>query len=375
MHNVTRLCFQALLVISGVSTAFGAAEPPAATQTAPAIQAEATPLGPKIQFATPIHDFGRAQAGDLVKYSFVFTNGGDQSLEISNVQPSCGCTTAGDWSRKVAAGQTGTIPVQFNSANFNGQVFKTISVTSNDKQKPTVVLQLKGTVWKPIELAPQYSVINVPPDATSASATVRIINHMEEPLTVSAPESNNRMFGTTLTTNQPGKEYQLVIASVGELSTGNVQGKVTLQTSSSKTPVLDIPFWVNVQPVLSVIPQRISLPQAPLKVKAPATITIQNNSTNALTLRDAQVNVPGVDVQIKELQPGKLFNAVLTFPEGFEVPSGQLIALTMKSSQPRMPEIRVPVVQPARPVAPPMPELQPPAAGVPKPADSAQVVR
>jgi hypothetical protein len=183
-----------------------------------------------------------------------------------------------------------------------------------------------------------------------------------------SPESSNRSFGVTLVTNQPGKEYQLTIASVTELSSGNVQGKVTVKTSSTKTPTIDVPYWVNVQPAVSVIPQRISLPQAPLKTKAPATITIQNNSTNGLSLSDAAINAPGVDVQIKEVQPGRVFNALLTFPEGFEAPAGTPVVLTMKSSQTRMPEIKIPVVQAPRPVvvspAPASPSVATPA---PKP--------
>jgi hypothetical protein len=124
-----------------------------------------------------------------------------------------------------------------------------------------------------------------------------------------------------------------------------------------------------------VIPQRISLPQAPLKAKAPATVTIQNNSTNSLTLSDATVNAPGVDVQIKEVQPGRIFTAMLTFPEGFAAPPGAPIMLSLKSSQPRMPLIRVPVFQPSHPAmaspAMPRPPLPSAPAGA-KPTASVQ---
>jgi len=54
-----------------------------------------TLAGPRVRFATPIYDFGRSKAGDPIKYSFIFTNQGEQTLEITHVQPSCGCTTAG----------------------------------------------------------------------------------------------------------------------------------------------------------------------------------------------------------------------------------------------------------------------------------------
>src|SRR5205814_3208233 len=126
---------------------------------------------------------------------------------------------------------------------------------------------------------------------------------------------------------------------------------ISLKTSWTNIPNLDVPFWVNVQPALSVIPPHIMLPRT-VSAKAPTTVTIQNNSTNQLTLSDPAVNVPGVEVQIKEVQPGKVYHALLTFPDGFELPAGQQVALTVKSSSPPMPEIRVPVNQAPKPAAP-----------------------
>jgi hypothetical protein len=369
MHKLTRNVFLAVLMTLTATMTFGRDNPtpppipvaPAAPPTlgAPAVSA----AGPKIEFSTPVYDFGRIQAGELVKHTFMFTNNGDQPLELSNVQPSCGCTTAGEWSRKVMNGQTGLVPIQFNSSHFNGDVFKTISVSSNDRQKPVVVLQLKGKIWKPLELVPPYTVVNVVPDASSASAVVRILNNTEEPLTLSTPEISTKSFNAMLTTVKPGKEFQLSLASVGELNSGSIQGKVLFKTSWTNNPTLEVPFWVNVQPALSIIPPHIMLPRAPFNAKAPAAVTIQNNSTNALTLSDPVVNVPGVGVEIKEVQPGKMYRALLTFPEGFEIPAGQQAMLTMKSSIARMPEIRVPVSQTPRPVVvpPPVPQPQQPA--------------
>lgn len=359
MHKLTRNLFLAGLSALTALTALGRQNPPAAPAVvAPALAANS---GPQIKFAAPIYDFGRVQAGEMVKHTFTFTNAGDQPLVLNNVQPSCGCTTAGEFTRNIMPGQTGVVPIQFNSTHFNGEVFKTISVTSNDRKTPVVVLQLKGKIWKPLELVPPYTVINVAPDASSAGAMVRILNNTEEPLVLSTPECSTKAFTATLTTVKPGKEFQLNLASAGDLNTGNVQGKVFLKTSSTNNPILEVPFWVNVQPALSVIPPHILLPRAPFNGKAPTAVTIQNNSTNALTLSDPIINAPGVDVQIKEIQPGKMYRALLTFPQGFEIPAGQQVLLTMKSSNARMPEIRVPVSQTPRPayVPPPAPKPQP----------------
>src|SRR5579859_7097353 len=155
----TVLCFLTMGISTGVfaqtppAAAPAAAAPPAA---APADSLGTNAMAPHIEFSTNVYEFGRVKAGDPVKYTYYFTNTGNALLEVSDVRPSCGCTTAGEWTKKVEAGGTGSIPIQFNSANYSGTVLKTVTVTSNDKQKPTTVLQLKGTIWKPIELRPTY---------------------------------------------------------------------------------------------------------------------------------------------------------------------------------------------------------------------------
>lgn len=332
---------------------------PVAPPPVPQAEAATNLVGPKINFETPIYDFGRVKAGEPVKYSFVFTNTGDQVLEVKGVQPSCGCTTAGDWTRVVKAGLTGSIPVQFNSANFNGPVFKTVTVTSNDRTTPTVVLQLKGTVWKPVEYIPPYTVMTIPPDATQASAVIRIINNEAEPLTLSDPQCNTPFFTAKLDTTKPGKEYQLTLSAVPPVNPGNIQGKVTLRTTSAQLPTIEVPFWANVQAPIVVMPAQIMLPATPLTARATPAITIQNNTTNSLTLSDLSVNVPGVDVQLRELNPGRTFNISFVFPEGFAVPAGEQAAFTAKTSSQRMALIRVPIVQAPRPMPPASPGPHP----------------
>src|SRR4051794_25670922 len=93
--------------------------------------------GPHVVFETPIYEFGKAKSGDPIKHTFIFTNTGDQVLEIKNVRPGCGCTTAGEWTKTVEPGKTGSIPIQVNTANFNGPVAKPVNVDTSDPTQQT----------------------------------------------------------------------------------------------------------------------------------------------------------------------------------------------------------------------------------------------
>src|SRR5262245_20732698 len=113
--------FLSVLPVLALGTAGVRADNPPAPQPIPLQPVPATlapaptmPQGPspKIVFLTPSFDFGKARTGDSVKHTLVFTNIGDATLEISNVRPGCGCTTTGEWTKKVEPGKTGTIPIQ-----------------------------------------------------------------------------------------------------------------------------------------------------------------------------------------------------------------------------------------------------------------------
>lgn len=99
------------------------------------------------------HNFGKIPQGKPVTYVFTVNNNSKDSLKISNVQASCGCTTP-EWeqNKSVAPGGTTKITVGYNAA-AEGPFNKVITVTYNGTMSKQ--LFIKGEVWKtPTESAP-----------------------------------------------------------------------------------------------------------------------------------------------------------------------------------------------------------------------------
>ena len=325
--------------------------------TAPSPLLPATNDGPKIQFDAMVFDFGKAMSGEMVKHQFYFTNVGFQDLVLSNVQPQCGCTAAGDWTRQVKPGGFGVIPIQFNTANYNTPVTKIITVTSNDKTQPLLPLQLKGTVWKPIDVNPQVLVLQLRSEAPYSSGAVHITNGLEELITLGLPESNNPVFGAELKTNVPGRDFLLVVSNKTILPPGGIQGQITLKTSVTNLPVISVLVYASMQAAITISPPQIMLPPAPIPTNQLVRyITLINNTTNALTLSDASINAKDVQIAIQTLQAGKYYTVTLTFPPDFEVVPGQPAVFSVRTSNPQFEVIKVPVYQTPRlasqPVAP-----------------------
>jgi len=312
-----------------------------------------TAPGPRIVFAAPDYNFGKVDSGTAVKHDFVFTNTGNQTLEISGVRPSCGCTTAGNWDKTVASGQTGKIPVQFNSGGYGGEVHKQVFITCNDATKPNITLNLQGTVWKPISVVPAYALFNLKPEGQSnETRVVRIINNTDQPVTVSDPSCGNPAFQMEIQTVQPGKVFELRVTAIASRISGTLSAPITLKTSSPRMPTVSLAAFAMLQPLFLASPPQIMLPAGPLSNATQFAVMIQNNGNEPVVLSDPKVNASGADVQLSERQVGRQYNLTVSFPAGFKAQPNGSIQATVKTGLAKQPFITIPVFQPALPATP-----------------------
>lgn len=300
---------------------------------------------PRIRFESKRFVFGRLSTNGLLHHDFVFTNLGTAPLKILSVQTGCGCTSAGAWDRQVKPGETGIIPIQFNPVGLSGEITKTVRVASNDPDEPDAALEITGTVFKPIEIRPMLTFFSLSDESTKqATHVIRIVNNLEEPITLSDLECTNSLFRTELKTVVPGREFELHVSLVPPFTVGSASTTIHLRTSSSEVPRISTVAHASILQPVTVMPECLSL--SPVVVANPRIghVNVRNNGTNALVLSDPRSNFSGATVHLKEIQPGRLFTLAAEFPVGFEIPADRQIEVTVKSNHPRFPLVRIPVV-------------------------------
>lgn len=100
---------------------------------------------PKLEFKSTEYNFGKITSGEVVTYSFEFTNTGKADLIISNATASCGCTVPDYPRNPIKPGGTGKIDVKFDSNGKSGMQDKSVTLTTNCE--PSVMeLHIKGEV-------------------------------------------------------------------------------------------------------------------------------------------------------------------------------------------------------------------------------------
>lgn len=88
-----------------------------------------------------------------VSHTFQIKNTGDSTLVISDVKPSCGCTTVGHDSI-IKPGMTGKVSAAISTQNmYSGTFRKYVTIHSNAKNSPEFKVSLGGTLKNMVELS------------------------------------------------------------------------------------------------------------------------------------------------------------------------------------------------------------------------------
>lgn len=84
-----------------------------------------------IEFIEDFVDLGTISHGEVVSYTFSFSNRGNSALVIKDLIPDCGCTDVQLSKKVIMPGEKATVEVIFNSRGWHGSQYKSVSIVSN----------------------------------------------------------------------------------------------------------------------------------------------------------------------------------------------------------------------------------------------------
>jgi hypothetical protein len=93
----------------------------------------------EVKWVGTSHSFGQHEEGEILEYTYLFTNSGTNPLKIYQVMPACGCTTPEYTKEEVMPGDKGFVKVIFNSQGRLGYQNKMVTVLMNTDPKNTVL--------------------------------------------------------------------------------------------------------------------------------------------------------------------------------------------------------------------------------------------
>lgn len=130
----------------------------ATAQTKKAAATAATAEAPKnmtpsgITWKEDSYNFGDIEKGKPVSHEFSFKNTTKNTVLITNVKASCGCTATNYTKTPIKPGESATVTATYNAAN-PGSFSKNVTVTTNDSDV-NKILTIKGKVIDSAAAAP-----------------------------------------------------------------------------------------------------------------------------------------------------------------------------------------------------------------------------
>lgn len=98
-----------------------------------------------VAWDSTFYDFGTVKQGAIVKRIYRFTNTGADSLLISDVKTTCGCTVP-EWPKQpLPPGGKGEIKVEFNTDSKAGRQLRVLRVVANTNPAESL-LQMGGEI-------------------------------------------------------------------------------------------------------------------------------------------------------------------------------------------------------------------------------------
>jgi hypothetical protein len=103
---------------------------------------------PKLVIEKNNFNFGKVEEGKIVDAKIGFVNSGKGVLEIIDVKTTCGCTAALLSSRKLNPGERGTLRIELDTSNREGNLTRTITLFSNDPAQNNQSITISANIEK-----------------------------------------------------------------------------------------------------------------------------------------------------------------------------------------------------------------------------------
>ncbi len=187
---------------------------------------------------------------DPLKSEVIIKNVGTETLKITEVKPTCGCTTAPLGKYELAPGETTNMQVTLTIGSTSGRQHKSIRIASNDPSSPTKIVSLRANVIRPIEIKPTpYFTFNNMEVGKEATSKLFIKNNTNQNITFSDFKTTPDFMKINVTGSKvlkPGEEFELT-ATITPQKSGYINPSLKFKTSHQDTPEVDIRGYGNVK--------------------------------------------------------------------------------------------------------------------------------
>lgn len=224
------------------------------------LRAEDAPIrGPRIACDEPVFDFGVADNRTTVEHTFILKNTGDTTLEIVNTRAACGCTVANVSTKTIPPGGTSELTSRLNLQGRNGPQSKTITITSNDPEKPDFVVTINGTATQSVQVSPDRLMFGQIQAGQEISLPVDLQFLSGEAVEIQGIETTDDHVRVETEEIEQGRKIRLKVNMKAGLKPGANNSVIRVRTTSPERPLIEIPVFADIAGELNYAPREMVL--------------------------------------------------------------------------------------------------------------------
>jgi hypothetical protein len=263
----------------------------------PAICLAQTPAQPRLVLEEPHFDFGRIGPSAVVTHRFKASNAGNAPLTITQLKPSCGCTSTLVGQSTLAPGESTQLEVTFNATGHRGMNRSAVEVDSDDPTNPVQSLNFEAEVMQDVDPVAQEVRFDDLRPRDRRKVSVKLTSQTGQPVhVVSADLSEAPWLGVT--TLEEGNDVHVEFELVSQqLPPGKLSGvdTVALHLVNPNPSVVQLRvLWKRRDPV-QVSPARVTWAAA-AGAELRAALTLKNPEHKPFRILSARTSNPLIQV-------------------------------------------------------------------------------
>jgi hypothetical protein len=309
----TRLgCLVAVGAVLGWAGLVSAQDTPLVDNTSHLTPGQDGQLPSRLWLSAESWDFGTKFQGEPADFTIEIRNIGAGPLQFA-LKSSCGCTaitqltqavrlTGQQYQYQLDPGKSDTLKISYNTNKNSPNVSQSITLTTNDPEKPSVNIAVAGKIaqlYEPVgEEASNGTRIfftKIGRDEKETK-TLTLRNSSGEPVTLTLKPQEGP-FDVALEEIKPGFEYKLTATTRPPLRNGSNMLDVTLETSHERMRTMHVQLNAFVQPRVQL--NRTSLAVSSAVVKPfKQRVRVQYKLDRPLNVTGFEATHPGISAEL-----------------------------------------------------------------------------
>lgn len=221
---------------------------------------------PKIEFETITNDLGKILDTAPKPMKFKFKNAGGAPLLISDVHATCGCTVPQLAKRQYNPGEEGVIDVTYNPHGKRGKQNQRVTITSNDPNAPSFVLNVEAEVVPLVAADPAMVALGQVPKGEGKTVSLTLTSREPKWELKEASFSSSKFLAVKTTpmaevdvNGEKVRQMTIEVTLKPEVGVGRVQEELRLEPTDTRYPTVRLPVMAQIDGDLLLAPARLSL--------------------------------------------------------------------------------------------------------------------